>query len=82
MQFTIRPVALTRKNSLLAGSDGRGARWAVVASLIETAKLNGIEPYTYLADVLARKSTGHPARDLDGLLPWNWAPAVNPPEHV
>ena len=82
VERAIRPVALTRKNSLFAGSDGGGARWAVAASLIETAKLNGVEPYAYLADVLARMSTGHPARDLDALLPWNWTPAVQSSENV
>ncbi len=57
----IRPVALGRKNHLFAGSDGGADRWAIVASLLATAKLNGIEPYAYLKDVLERMTNGHPA---------------------
>lgn len=73
VERAIRPVALGRKNHLFAGSDGGGHRWAVVASLIETAKLNGVEPYAWLSDVLARMVEGHPANRLDELMPWNWA---------
>ncbi|GJE00888.1 transposase [Methylobacterium variabile] len=75
-------MAVGRKNYLFAGSDGGGARWAVIASLIETAKLNGVELYAYLTDVLTRMSSGHPARDLDVLLPWNWSTAVKPAANV
>jgi hypothetical protein len=60
-----------RKNHLFAGSDGGGHRWAVVASLIAPAKLNDIEPYAYLRDVLERMANGHAASRLDELLPWN-----------
>jgi len=45
VERSIRPVALGRKNSLFAGSDGGARRWAVVGSLVESAKLNGVEPY-------------------------------------
>ena len=72
VERAIRPVALGRKNHLFAGSDGGADRWAIVASLIATAKLNNVEPYAYLKDVLERITKGHPARDLDTLLPWNW----------
>ena len=48
------------------------ARWAIVASLIETAKLNDVDPYAYLRDVLERMADGHPMNRLDDLLPWNW----------
>jgi hypothetical protein len=65
-------VALGRKNHLFAGSDGGGERWATVCSLIETAKLNGVEPFSYLADVLERMVDGYPKHLLDDLLPWNW----------
>ena len=47
VERTIRPIALGRKNHLFAGSDGGADRWAVVASLLATAKLNGIEPFAY-----------------------------------
>lgn len=79
VERAIRPVALGRKNHLFAGSDRGAYRWATVASLVETAKLNNIEPYSYIADVLQRMIDGHPANRLDELLPWNWTPqhAVN-----
>ena len=79
VERAIRPVALGRKNHLFAGSDGGGERWAMVCSFIATAKLNDIEPYAYLKDVLQRMVDGHPINRLDNLLPWNWAPKpVNP----
>ncbi len=79
VERAIRPVALGRKNHLFAGSDRGACRWATVASLVETAKLNNIEPYSYIADVLQRMIDGHAANRLDELLPWNWTPqhAVN-----
>ncbi|MBM3564472.1 MAG: IS66 family transposase, partial [Alphaproteobacteria bacterium] len=72
VERAIRPVALGRKNHLFAGSDGGGGRWSVVCSLIETAKLNDVEPYAYLVDVLQRMVDGHPVNRLDELLPWAW----------
>ena len=72
VERAIRPIALGRKNHLFAGSDGGAARWAVVASLLATAKLNDVEPFAYLKDVLERMSNGHPMSRLDDLLPWNW----------
>jgi transposase len=73
VERAIRPVALGRKNHLFAGSDGGAARWAIVASLMATAKLNDVEPFAYLKDVLERMSSGYPMSRLDDLLPWNWA---------
>ena len=75
VERAIRPIALGRKNHLFAGSDGGAARWAVVASLLATAKLNDVEPFAYLKDVLERMSNGHPMSKLDDLLPWNWTPS-------
>lgn len=72
VERAIRPIALGRKNHLFAGSDGGAARWAVVASLLTTAKLNNVEPFAYLKDVLERMSNGYPMSRLDELLPWNW----------
>ena len=46
----------------------------MVCSLIATAKLNDVEPFAYLRDVLQRMVDGHPVNRLDDLLPWNWAP--------
>ncbi len=75
VERTIRPLALTRKNALFAGSDGGAEHWAVIASLIETCKLDGVEPYRYLADVITRIVDGHPNSRLDELLPWAYAAA-------
>lgn len=72
VERAIRPVALGRKNHLFAGSDGGGERWAMIASLIETAKLNGIEPYEWLRSALEKMVRGHPMSRLDDLLPWAW----------
>jgi transposase len=72
VERAIRPVALGRKNHLFAGSDGGGVRWATVCSLVATAKLNNVEPFAYLKDVLERMTNDHPMSRLDDLLPWNW----------
>jgi transposase len=77
VERAIRPVALGRKNHLFAGSDGGGHRWAVLCSLIESCKLNNVEPYAYLHDVLSRMVDGYPINRLDELLPWAWK-ATNP----
>jgi len=69
VERAIRPVALGRKNALFAGSEGGADRWAIVASLIETARLNGIEPFAWLRDVLTRMVAGHPATQIGQLLP-------------
>jgi hypothetical protein len=75
VERAIRPLALTRKNALFAGSDGGAEHWAAIASLVETCKLNGIEPFFYLADVITRIVRGHPQSRLDELLPWTYAAA-------
>jgi transposase len=59
VERSIRPIALTRKNALFAGSDGGAETWAIVASLIECCKLVDVEPYAYLADVTTRVVNGH-----------------------
>nr|WP_192385940.1 IS66 family transposase [Mesorhizobium silamurunense] len=74
VERAIRPIALNRKNALFAGSDGGAEHWATIASLIETCKLNGVEPHTYLADVIARIVAGHPQSQIDDLLPWAYRP--------
>ena len=67
----LRGIALGRKSWLFCGSDRGGQRAAAMYSLIVTAKMNGIDPQAWLADVLARIAA-HPAHRLDELLPWNW----------
>jgi transposase len=67
----LRGIALGRKSWLFCGSDRGGQRAAAMYSLIVTAKMNGVDPQAWLADVLARIA-GHPAHRLDELLPWNW----------
>jgi transposase len=75
VERSIRPIALNRKNALFAGSDGGGEHWAVIASLIETCKLNGVDPYAYLADVISKIVNGHPNSGIDELLPWAYPTA-------
>ena len=70
VERSIRPIALNRKNALFAGSDGGAEHWATIASLIETCKLNDVEPLGYLTDVLTRIVNGHPNNDIDQLMPW------------
>ena len=73
VERAIRPLALNRKNALFAGSDGGAEHWAVLATLIETAKLNAIDPEAYLTDVITRIVQGHPQSQIDALMPWNYA---------
>ena len=61
----IRPLALTRKNALFAGHHEGAAAWGRIASLIETAKMNGVEPYAYLKATLEAIAAGHPASRID-----------------
>jgi transposase len=73
VERAIRPLALTRKNTLFAGSDNGADRWATIASLIETCKLTGVDPQAYLVDVITRIVNGHPQIRVDELLPWAYA---------
>ena len=67
----LRGIALGRKSWLFAGSDRGGERAAIMFTLIQTAKLNDVDPQAWLADVLARIAD-HKITDLAALLPWNW----------
>ena len=69
---SIRGIALGRNNYLFAGSDTGGQRAAAIYSLIETAKLNGLDPEAWLRDVLTRIAD-HPINRVAELLPWNWS---------
>jgi hypothetical protein len=73
VERAMRPIALGRKNALFAGADSGGRHWSIVATLIQTAKLNDVEPLAWLTDVLMRMVSGQTKRhELDQLLPWNW----------
>jgi transposase len=76
VERAMRPVALGRKNALFAGSDSGGKHWAIIATLIQSAKLNDVDPLAWLTDVLERIVSGRTKRhELDTLLPWNWKTA-------
>jgi transposase len=77
----LRPIAIGRKNFLFAGSDAGGEIVADAMTLIETAKLSGLNPQIFLADVLARIND-HLASRLDELLPWNWTAQSAEPDKV
>ena len=67
----MKPPVLGRKNYLFCGSDAGGQRAACFYTIIETAKLNGIDPEAYLTDLISRIDN-HPALEIDKLLPWCW----------
>ena len=76
VERAIRPHTLTRKNALFAGSDGGAKHWALPMTLIQTAKLNGVDPMAWLTDVLEQIVSGRTkAHEMHTLLPWNWAAA-------
>jgi transposase len=72
VERSMRPIALNRKNALFAGHDAGAENWACLASLIETCKLNGLDPQAYLCDVLTKLVNLWPANRLDELMPWAW----------
>jgi transposase len=74
VERAIRPLVLSRKNALFASGDDGGRRWADLASLVETCKLNGVNPQVYLTDLLTRLVNGWPQSRIDELMPWHWAP--------
>ena len=73
VERAMRPVALGRKNALFAGADSGGRHWAIIATLIQTAKLNNVDPMAWLTDVLERIVAGTTKHgELHTLLPWSW----------
>lgn len=76
VERTIRPIALNRKNALFAGHDVGAQNWAVIASLIETCKMNAVDPHAWLATTLTAIIHGHKQSQIDDLLPCNYAPEV------
>jgi hypothetical protein len=73
VERSMRPIALNRKNALFAGSDEGAENWAMLASLVETCKLHGVNPEAYLSDVLTRLVNNWPNSRLAELTPWAWA---------
>lgn len=70
VERTISPIALNRKNALFAGHDAGAENWGIIASLIETCKLNAIDPQAYLTATLTAIVNGHNQSNVDALLPW------------
>ena len=68
----IRPIKLTAKNALFAGHDEGASAWGRIATLIETCKMNGVEPYAWLNRTLEKIAAGHPQARIRELLPWNF----------
>lgn len=77
VERTIRPIALNRKNALFAGHDAGAENWATIASLIETCKLNTVDPFAYLNATLTDVVNGHKQSRIDELLPWNYSGRTN-----
>ena len=73
----IRPLKLTAKNGLFAGHDEGARSWGRVGSLIETCKMNGVEPYAWLKSTLEKIAAGHPQSRIHQLLPWNFDPTAS-----
>ena len=74
VENTIRPLSLQRKNALFGGHDEGAHGWARIASLIETCKLNSVDPLAYLTATLEAIAAGHPANRIDDLMPWAFSP--------
>ena len=76
VERTMRPIALGRRNALFAGSQRGAEAWAILASIINTAKLHELDPQIYLTDVLERIVSGQTkVNALPELLPWKWKAA-------
>jgi len=73
VERSMRPIALSRKNALFAGSDEGAVNWAAIASLIETCKLNDVNPHAWLTDTLTKLVNRWPASRIDDLMPWAYA---------
>ena len=72
VERTIRPIALNRKNALFAGHDAGADNWGVIASLIETCKMNAVDPHAWLTNTLTAIINGHKQSQIADLIPWNY----------
>ena len=74
VERAIRPQAITRKNALFAGSAGGGQTWASIATMLQTCKMNGVDPHDWAHRTLHRIANRWPNKDIDALMPWNFKP--------
>jgi len=74
VERAIRPQTITRKNSLFAGSEGGGRTWATLATLLQTCKMNCVDPLDWLSQTLTRITQGWPVAEIEALMPWNFRP--------
>ena len=74
VERAIRPQTITRKNALFAGSHGGGRTWAIIATLLQTAKMNHVDPHAWLTQTLERIAQGWPITQIDALMPWHFKP--------
>jgi transposase len=72
VERAIRPQTITRKNALFAGSDGGGRTWATIATLLQTAKMNDVDPFAWLTQTLERLANRWPISQIENLMPWNY----------
>ena len=72
VERAIRPQTITRKNSMFAGSDGGGRTWATIATVLQTCKMNDVDPQAWLTQTLERLANGWPISQLEDLMPWNF----------
>lgn len=72
VERAIRPQTITRKNSLFAGSEGGGRTWATLATLLQTCKMNDVDPLNWLSQTLSRIAQGWPVTEIEDLMPWNF----------
>lgn len=72
VERAIRPQTIIRKNSLFAGSDGGGRTWATIATLLQTCRMNNVDPNAWLTQTLRRIANQWPSSDIDALMPWNY----------
>jgi len=72
VERAIRPRTITRKNSLFAGSDGGGRTWATIATLLQTCRMNNVDPTAWLTQTLERIANQWLSAEIDALMPWNY----------
>jgi hypothetical protein len=70
VERAIRPQTITRKNSLFAGSDGGGRTWAIIATLLQTCKMNNVDPVAWPTKTLERIANQWPSAEIDARVPW------------